>query len=81
MHGNVEEWCYDAYRDEPDAAPARVENPLIVPTGPNDDFVLRGGAWWTNTNACASGARAHHKSVAGGHRGFRLVLGRAVPGR
>jgi hypothetical protein len=78
MHGNVLEWCLDAYRPFPDPPPAAVENPWQQP-GAKDWLVERGGACWLDTGACTSGWRHRHTRGGGAYRGFRLVLG-PVPG-
>ncbi len=55
MHGNVAEWCNDAY----DAAYYQA-GPDRNPRGPRDGEkrVLRGGAWNFKADSCRSGARA-----------------------
>lgn len=79
MHGNAEEWCLDAWRDLPNPAPLRLTDPVNFPDDKEEFFPLRGGAWWQrNPNACASVARDISQSSPGGHRGFRIVLARAI---
>ena len=82
MHGNVMEWCFDAYQDEPNTTVPfqRVQDPLVLPKAPGDLRVLRGGAWWCAAAECSSRVRWGHESVPGGHRGFRIVLGRSISG-
>jgi formylglycine-generating enzyme required for sulfatase activity len=76
MHGNVAEWCNDAYdpryyQDSPD------ENPR----GPEGDeaFVLRGGAWNSPADECRSAYRRgadpgfHAACFHGDYIGFRCV--------
>jgi formylglycine-generating enzyme required for sulfatase activity len=78
MHGNVSEWCLDAWRDEPETPVWRVTDPLVAPKSTSDLLVLRGGAWWQGRDGCSCRAREQSRSVSGGHRGFRLVLGPVV---
>ena len=71
MHGNVLEWCLDAYAVYP---PGTVTDPTGPETGPAR--VLRGGSWRSTSAECRSAARSglspdsRFNSV-----GFRLVLG------
>ena len=57
MHGNVAEWCHDAY-----AADAYAKGETKNPSGPkakaDDDRVLRGGSWASSAESCRSSARA-----------------------
>ncbi|MFA4986420.1 MAG: formylglycine-generating enzyme family protein [Candidatus Brocadiia bacterium] len=78
MHGNVAEWCYDAYSETYDAGEAS------DPSGPaSGEFrVLRGGCWHFDAVYCRSSSRACYK--AGGkynNVGFRVVLGPAPVGK
>lgn len=69
MHGNVSEWCYDAYGEYPTA-------PQTNPFGPTQgsNKVMRGGSWRDNGATCRSAARTsvfHGRSL--GFAGFRVV--------
>lgn len=74
LHGNAMEWCEDAWYDYPSGGETSVDP--VHPGAPGEDmtFVLRGGAWWAGTEACRSCARDGNRDVAGGYRGFRVVL-------
>jgi formylglycine-generating enzyme len=54
MHGNVAEWCHDAYD-----AHYYEKSPERNPRGPSGDkeFVLRGGSWKSTASALRSSAR------------------------
>ena len=73
MHGNVCEWCLDAYRPFPDPPPASLDDPW-QPPGAKDWLVERGGAWWLDPAGCSSSWRHRHTLDGGTYRGFRLVL-------
>ena len=79
MHGNVPEWCLDAWRDEPETPVRRVTDPFVRPKDNNELFVVRGGGWWNGPPGCSSYSREACKSLPGGYRGFRIVLGPALP--
>ena len=55
MHGNVAEWCNDAYGENAYGSAETVD-----PHGPatGDERVLRGGSWRTSPDRCRSAARA-----------------------
>jgi len=78
MHGNVSEWCLDAWREEPEKPVWRVTDPFVPPKSTTDFLVLRGGAWWQVRDGCSSRAREMSAPASGGHRGFRLALAPAV---
>ncbi len=70
MHGNVWEWCQDAYVDDYTALPR--DDPLAAGTG--ETRVLRGGGWYNQPGLCRSAARnATDPNVAQRFYGFRVV--------
>ena len=56
MHGNVLEWCNDAY-GEAYYAESPKKNPRGPAEEPGADFVLRGGAFDTSADACRAAFR------------------------
>jgi formylglycine-generating enzyme required for sulfatase activity len=73
MHGNVWEWCEDAWHDSYEGAPS--DGSAWVEGGSHRMRVLRGGAWYVMFRGCSSRFRCpikrldRHYSV-----GVRLVL-------
>ncbi len=71
MHGNVQEWCQDWYREE---------NPpedVIDPLGPQSGFdrVLRSGSWYHVARLCSSFHRFWEKpAYRYDWSGFRIVM-------
>ena len=55
MHGNLAEWCADAYGPLPDWAPF---DPCVAPVGKGSPRVVRGGSFRDGAAACDSNARA-----------------------
>ncbi|HYW79170.1 MAG TPA: formylglycine-generating enzyme family protein, partial [Thermoguttaceae bacterium] len=80
MHGNVPEWCCDAWSEEPDAPPPQLVDPITYPKSPKDHLVARGGAWWASRKDCSSKSRFHNGGAVGAHHGFRVVLGPTLRG-
>jgi len=82
MHGNVAEWCHDAYAED-----AYAKGESKDPAGPKagDERVLRGGSWGGSPDACRSSARASEKpgfaDVCFGYElyGFRCVRRAPAP--
>lgn len=73
MHGNVSEWCSDAYGRYPDGA---VTDPSTrEPAGDRVGRVLRGGSWHNDAMLCRSAARRSSAPAGrGGSSGFRPVF-------
>jgi formylglycine-generating enzyme required for sulfatase activity len=74
MHGNVWEWCWDAFGKKYYA-----ESPADDPLGPAGaraaDRVLRGGGWNATPHFCRSAYRSWGSpDYRGRHLGFRLAL-------
>ncbi|MCU0725414.1 MAG: formylglycine-generating enzyme family protein [Planctomycetes bacterium] len=55
MHGNVWEWCADAFRKNYEGAPAHAGPNLKGEAGRR---VIRGGSWFTPSGMCRSATRA-----------------------
>ena len=70
MHGNVWEWCWDAYGPYPQGS-------VVDPVGSADVSrrVARGGCWGSDAASCRSAAR---KGLSPWHQdervGFRLAI-------
>jgi len=62
MHGDIMQFCLDAYADFPDAS-------VVDPTGPQADVsslrVLRGGSWWEPPEDARSASRRGVKPGSG----------------
>lgn len=74
MHGNVDEWCQDAWREHLGVDP--VEDPLMRPETAGAHRVVRGGSW---INFCAN-VRSAFRARLAPHEfydplGFRLARG------
>jgi formylglycine-generating enzyme required for sulfatase activity len=69
MHGNVREWCLDAYAPY---ASGPLTDPYVT-TG-SLGVVYRGGSWLTVSYGCTSTARWHHNGFPAIDFGFRVVL-------
>jgi len=69
MHGNLHEWCADAYGDYPASG---VVDPRSV-SGPNR--VIRGGSWYYYSSFCRAAYRSNRDPGLTGYViGFRVVL-------
>jgi formylglycine-generating enzyme required for sulfatase activity len=70
MHGNVWEWCLDAYL--PYSAAVAVDPFVAVGSG----RTIRGGSWRDYSSGCRSAIRGYTDSASTFHYvGFRVVLG------
>ncbi len=71
MHGNVFEWCRDAYRERLRGG----SNPFVDDKSDNALRVRRGGSWYFRKTAARSAFRiGEHWDFKTGHLGFRLAL-------
>ena len=75
MQGNLREWCLDAWYDYPKPGAGAVENPVHFGDPAKDEFVIRGGAWWSSKWTNAIFRRDLTASDKAGGVGFRVVLG------
>ena len=78
MSGNVSEWCFDRYNDNPASNDAAYEQGGIVtdPQGAasGTNRVLRGGSWYSGAGFCTVGARDYGSPGSRLNRlGFRLA--------
>jgi len=72
VHGNVREWCADAYGDDYYSS-----SPMDDPTGPTlgPSRVMRGGGWYHAARRCRSAFRHDYSpGFRYGGLGFRAVL-------
>ena len=79
MHGNVWEWCWDAYDKDHYKKDHYKQSPSDDPMGPDAagaaDRVFRGGSWLISPRDCRSASR--RRSTPGNRSsnlGFRLAL-------
>ncbi len=72
MHGNVQEWCSDAW----DGLSANGEQPLSDPLGATGRFsICRGGSWFQDVARARAAARAgRNPREARDDLGFRVAL-------
>lgn len=73
MHGNLWEWCADAWQDGPDSSAAAANTPGTLDD--QDRRVLRGGSWFNRADSCRSASRTKDAADrAQNIYGFRVVL-------
>lgn len=74
MHGNVGEWCYDAYSANTYAT-SRLEDPIGPAPEPRSTRIVRGGSCAQPPNSLRSAFRAGNTPGAASPRvGFRVLL-------
>jgi len=75
MHGNVAEWCQDAFEEK--LGNFEVTNPLVEPK-PNDSYgehVVRGGSWSDAAGNCElSSRKGYRKDYRSNFIGFRIAI-------
>ena len=79
MSGNVWEWCFDWYNDNPTVNDAAYTSGRFVvdPQGAasGDNRVTRGGSWYDLAKYCVVGYRYYdYPVVSGDYLGFRLAM-------
>ena len=74
MHGNLMEWCLDAFQPYEKVPPASVTDPVVPPHEGTRLLVARGGEWWRGPDGCSSESRYEKENVSSTYRGFRVVL-------
>jgi formylglycine-generating enzyme required for sulfatase activity len=76
LHGNVLEWCADAWHSDYDGAPT--DGSAWTDGGNQKSRVLRGGAWVSIPRHCRSAFRSYEPRASHFHSvGFRVVCGSA----
>ncbi len=75
MQGNVRQWCLDAWYTYPKPGAGAVDNPVHFGDPAKDEFVIRGGAWWSPKPPNAIFRRDMITSDKAVGVGFRVVLG------
>jgi formylglycine-generating enzyme required for sulfatase activity len=72
MHGNVWEWCADAWHNNYDGAPR--DGSVWIKNGDDNRSLLRGGSWFFNPNCCRSAYRCDLNRRDGNNSySFRVV--------
>jgi len=74
MHGNVREWCLDAWHGSYEGAPEDGSAWLDPDAGEGAMRLLRGGSWGFSPRNCRSAYRGHrHPGYRNRYVGFRVV--------
>ena len=71
MHGNVWEWCLDAWDKTVNYPIAGLADPLVTA---GEFRVMRGGGWVSSASDCRSANRAASSPTTSDDFGFRVVL-------
>ena len=72
MHGNMWEWCADAWHENYDGAPT--DGSIWSSGGDSSRRVLRGGSWFNDSNLCRSALRNRYAPAFRlNNLGFRIV--------
>ena len=79
MLGNVPEWCLDRFAAYPEKQVKPTVDRFYEGDPASAMFVVRGGSFWTYDVAPTCFARTKRHNIAGGFRGFRVVLGPVIP--
>jgi formylglycine-generating enzyme required for sulfatase activity len=74
MHGNVREWCADAWHNNYKDAPT--DGSVWIENGDDNRSLLRGGSWCGDPSYCRSAYRSvNYRRGSYGSLGFRVVCG------
>jgi formylglycine-generating enzyme required for sulfatase activity/uncharacterized caspase-like protein len=75
IHGNIREWCQDAWHDSYEGAPA--DGTAWMSENDNNYRLLRGGSWFDNPRYCRSAYRYWYaRDSRSNYVGFRVVVAR-----
>ena len=73
--GNVAEWCLDRWHDYPKNSELPTVDRFYEGDPTRDTFVVRGNGFWKTEVWPSAFVRTRRHDIAGGFRGFRVVLG------